>query len=60
MSDAIIIVENLSKSYLVGHKSGFQSRSNYTALRDVIGRKVRDVGRRVIDIARGRQVLQGD
>jgi len=34
MSDTIITVENLSKSYLVGHKSGGRSRSNYTALRE--------------------------
>jgi lipopolysaccharide transport system ATP-binding protein len=60
MTDTIISVENLSKSYLVGHKSGFQSRSNYTALRDVIGRKIRNIARKTIDVARGRQVLQGD
>ena len=43
MSDAIITVENLSKKYLVGHQSGSKSRSNYTALRDVIGREIRNV-----------------
>jgi lipopolysaccharide transport system ATP-binding protein len=45
MSDTIITVENLSKRYLVGHRSGFLARSNYTALRDVIGREVRNVAR---------------
>jgi lipopolysaccharide transport system ATP-binding protein len=60
MSDAIITVENLSKSYLVGHKSGVQSRSNYTALRDVIGREIRSAARKTMDVVRGRQVLQGD
>jgi lipopolysaccharide transport system ATP-binding protein len=60
MSGAIITVENLSKSYLVGHRLGGQSRSNYTALRDVIGREVRNVARRAIDVVRGRQVVQGD
>jgi lipopolysaccharide transport system ATP-binding protein len=60
MSDAIIIVENLSKKYLVGHQSGSQSRSNYTALRDVIGREIRNVARKTVDVVRGRQIVQGD
>ena len=59
MSDTIITVENLSKSYLLGHRSGGQSRSNYTALRDVIGRGARNVARKAIDVVRGR-VVQGD
>ena len=60
MSENVITVENLSKSFLVGHKSGSRSRSNYTALRDVIGREVSNIGRKAIDIVRGRQVVQGD
>ena len=60
MSGAIITVENLSKRYLVGHRSGVQSRSNYTALRDVIGRELHNVARKAIDVVRGRQVVQGD
>src|SRR3984893_714939 len=60
MSDAIITVENLSKKYLVGHQSGSQSRSNYTALRDVIGREIRNVARKTGDVIRGRQVVQSD
>ena len=60
MSDAIITVENLSKKYLVGHQSGGRSRSNYTALRDVIGREIRNVARKTVDAVRGRQVVQGD
>ena len=60
MSDAIITVENLSKKYLVGHQSGAQSRANYTALRDVIGREIRNVARKTGDVIRGRQVVQGD
>ncbi len=55
MSDAIIAVENLSKRYLVGHKT-----ERYTALRDVIGRRMRSLARKTIDVARGRQVVQGD
>ena len=60
MSDAIITVENLSKKYLVGHQSGARSRSNYTALRDVIGREIRNVARKTGDVIRGRHVVQGD
>jgi lipopolysaccharide transport system ATP-binding protein len=60
MSDAIITVENLSKKYLVGHQSGSQSRSNYTALRDVIGREIRNVARQTVGVVRGRQIVQGD
>jgi lipopolysaccharide transport system ATP-binding protein len=58
MSDAAIIVQNLSKSYLVGHQSA--RRESYTSLRDVIGREARDFGRKVVDLARGRQIIQGD
>src|SRR5712672_3399444 len=60
MSDVIINAETLSKKYLVGHQSGGRSRSNYTALRDVIGREIRNVARKTGDLIRGRQVVQGD
>jgi lipopolysaccharide transport system ATP-binding protein len=60
MSDAIITVENLSKKYLVGHKTGGRNGYRYVALRDVIGREMRNLARKTIDVARGRQVLQGD
>jgi lipopolysaccharide transport system ATP-binding protein len=60
MSDAIITVENLSKKYLVGHNSGSRSRSNYIALRDVVGREIRNFARKTADVVRGRQVVLGD
>jgi len=60
MSEPIITVENLSKSYLLGHRAEPQGRSSYTALRDIIGREVRNLARKTIDVVRGRQVLQGD
>jgi len=60
MSDAIITVENLSKKYLVGHQTAPRGRSRYVALRDVVGREMRDLARKAIDGARGRQILQGD
>src|ERR1700686_2150855 len=58
MSDVVIAVENLSKSYLVGHQSA--QRERYTALRDVIGREARNFARKAVDVVRGRQVVQGD
>jgi lipopolysaccharide transport system ATP-binding protein len=60
MPDAVIAVENLSKSYLLGHRVDRQGRSRYTALRDVIGREARNFARKTFDVVRGRQVLQGD
>src|SRR6187431_3091564 len=58
MSDTIIKVEGLSKSYLVGHRTG--QRERYTALRDVLVREARNFTRKAVDIFRGRQIVQGD
>jgi homopolymeric O-antigen transport system ATP-binding protein len=59
MLDAVITVENLSKSYLLGHRTGEQGQYRHT-LRDVIGREARNFTRKAIDVFRGRQVVQGD
>jgi lipopolysaccharide transport system ATP-binding protein len=53
LSDTIITVEKLSKSYLIGHQS---ARVESYTLRDVIGRKAR----KAADLIRGRQIVQGD
>src|SRR5258708_2510774 len=58
MSDTVIAVENLSKSYLVGHRSA--QRESYTALRDVLAREARNFARKGLDFVRGRQIVQGD
>ncbi len=58
MSDTIITVENLSKSYLVAHQS--RQRERYTALRDVIARESVNLARKAVDLVRGRQIIQGD
>src|SRR3984893_16329594 len=58
MSNTTITVENLSKSYLVGHES--VQRERYTALRDVIAREVRNFARKATDVAHGRQIVEGD
>src|SRR5262245_31870682 len=58
MSNTIITVENLSKRYLVGHRSA--QRERYIALRDVIVREARNFTRKAIDAISGRQIVQGD
>ncbi len=57
MSDILISVENLSKSYLVGHNT---EREGYTALRDVIARHAHNFVRKTKDMLSGRQIIQGD
>jgi lipopolysaccharide transport system ATP-binding protein len=60
MTENAIVVEHLSKRYLIGHRSSSGRRYKYAALRDVIGREVRNFARKAVDVARGRQVVQGD
>jgi ABC-type polysaccharide/polyol phosphate transport system ATPase subunit len=57
MSDVVISVENLSKSYLIGH-DGPQER--YHSLRDTLVRHGKNFARKTLDMARGRQIIQGD
>lgn len=58
MSNIAIKVENLGKSYLVGHKVAQTER--YTALRDVITRNARNLIRKTSDMFTGRPIVQGD
>jgi lipopolysaccharide transport system ATP-binding protein len=58
MSDIAIRVDNLGKSYLVGHNAA--RAEPYTALRDVIARNVRDLARKTRDMIHGRPIVQGD
>ncbi len=53
-----IIVENLSKSYVVGHNTADAER--YTALRDVLARNARNLARKTRDMFYGRAIVQGD
>ena len=57
MSDTVISVENLSKSYLIGH-DGPQER--YHSLRDTLVRHGKNYVRKAVDMARGKQIVQGD
>ena len=58
MSDIAIKVENLGKSYLVGHNAAQAER--YTALRDVIARNARNLARKTRDMLQGKAIVQGD
>src|SRR5215207_5864988 len=58
MSDVVVSVENLSKRYLIGHRTG--QRERYTALRDIISREARNFSRKAVDLVRGRHIVQGD
>ncbi len=57
MSDTVISVENLSKRYLVGHNAPTE---RYQSLRDTIVRHGKNFARKTLDMARGRQIVQGD
>jgi lipopolysaccharide transport system ATP-binding protein len=58
MSKTVITVEDLSKSYLLGHESA--QPDSYRALRDVIAREARNFVRKTSDMLHGRQIIQGD
>ena len=60
MPEPMISVENLSKRYLLGHRAERGGLYSYTALRDVLGREVRNAARKTVDLVRGRQIVQGD
>jgi lipopolysaccharide transport system ATP-binding protein len=57
MSNPVISVELLSKSYLIGHDAPQES---YYSLRETIVRHGKNCARKIVDMARGRQVIQGD
>lgn len=58
MSEIAISVQDVAKSYLVGHQAA--SRERYTALRDVITRGAINLSRKTIDMMRGRPIVEGD
>jgi lipopolysaccharide transport system ATP-binding protein len=57
LQDSIISVEGLSKRYILGHVS--TQRSSAT-LRDTIQLEASNFARKVGDLVRGRQILEGD
>lgn len=60
MSSPVILVENLSKCFVVGHRKERAVHYSHVALRDVVTQEMRNVARKAIDVFRGRQVVQGD
>jgi lipopolysaccharide transport system ATP-binding protein len=58
MSDIIIVADNLSKRYLVGHRTA--QREVNPILREVISREARNFARKTMDFVRGRAIVQGD
>lgn len=57
MSDSVIKVNNLSKSYLLSHEG---TKERYTALRDVIARNAKNILRSTGNLLNGKQVICGD
>ncbi|WP_045835335.1 ABC transporter ATP-binding protein [Hyphomicrobium sp. 99] len=57
MTDIVIRADHLSKRYVIGHRT---ERERYTALRDVLMRSATRFFHGALDVARGRQLIQGD
>jgi lipopolysaccharide transport system ATP-binding protein len=57
-SDTVISVENVSKSYLLGHNSS--QREHYHSLREVLVRNAKEFARKTRDMLTGRPIVQGD
>ncbi|HTB51220.1 MAG TPA: polysaccharide ABC transporter ATP-binding protein [Ferruginibacter sp.] len=55
MSDTIIKVENLSKSYLIGH----ERQQGYMALRDVVANNAKGFFKGIKNIVRGKDLVDG-
>jgi ABC-type polysaccharide/polyol phosphate transport system ATPase subunit len=57
MPVSAILVESLSKRYLVGHRF---ADGQHVTFRDVIARGAKNVIRKTVDVIKGRQIVQGD
>jgi lipopolysaccharide transport system ATP-binding protein len=57
-ADVVIRAEGLGKKYVIGHQAA--QRERYVALRDVIARNARNLGRTAMDLVRGRPNVVGD
>ena len=57
MTDSVISIRNLSKSYLIGHD---RPQERYQSFRDVLVRNGKNYVRKALDMARGKQIIQGD
>jgi lipopolysaccharide transport system ATP-binding protein len=57
-NDVVIQVENLGKSYLIGHE--MRNGRGQESFREAAGRQARGMVRAALDISRGRQIIQGN
>jgi lipopolysaccharide transport system ATP-binding protein len=57
MSDNVIVVESLSKIYLVGHKQAGEGYKRYDTLREIVGDQLRNITRNVMNVVRGQQAV---
>src|SRR5580698_9814167 len=57
-ADVVIRVENVAKRYLVGHVS--TRLGGHDTLRDAVVRHAKNFARKASDVARGRQIIEGD
>ena len=61
MSENTIVVDNLSKRYLIGHRfSSSAEKYKNSMLRETIQREINNFVRKAVDVVHGRQVVQGD
>jgi lipopolysaccharide transport system ATP-binding protein len=58
MPNSVVTVEKLSKRYLVGHRSAQFDR--HLSFREMMTREVKSFARNAANLARGREVVQGD
>lgn len=58
MPDPIICVENLAKSYLVGHLS--ESHRGHSTLRELLGQQVKNLRRTAFSMLKGQQIVIGN
>src|SRR5688500_3663010 len=56
MSLPIIVVENLSKRFIIGH----QKNERYTALRDVLVNNIKSTLKRTREVVSGNYITEGD
>ena len=61
MSENTIVVDNVSKRYLIGHRfSSSAEKYKNSMLRETIQREISNFVRKAVDVVHGRQVVQGD
>ena len=60
MSQSAVIVENLSKRYMIGHQRSSSGTKYKSTIREIISHELTNLARKAVDVARGREIVQGD